>query len=90
MKTYTFEIDGHPDEYYLARDVRQFFKQPIYSEDVKEAIADVKEEINSRNIVFKNDTPKRKREVGKMELVLRILCRCSEKFPELQKEMFGE
>jgi hypothetical protein len=90
MKTYTFEIDGHSDEYYLARDVQQFFKQPIYSEKVKEAIADVKEEINSRNIVFKNDTPKRKREVGKMELVLRILCRCSEKFPELQKEMFGE
>ena len=89
MKVYTFEIDGHADDYFLKRDVQQFFLKPIYRSDVKQAIENVKKEIAMRRHVFRDDTMKRECKVKEMELVLRILTRCTDKFPELQKEMFG-
>ena len=88
MKTYTFEIDGHSDEYYRVFDVKEHFLKPIYRSDVLQAIKKIKQEIKMRAEVFKNDSIKRDCKVKEMELVLRILTRCSNQFPELQKEMF--
>jgi len=88
MKKYTFEIDGHEDEYYCAFDVKRLFAGPIYSEDVKLAIKYVKAEIEMRRIVFKNDTVKCRQKVAEMEHVLKVLSRFSDRFPEMQKEMF--
>jgi len=90
MKKYTFDIDGHEDEYYRAFDVKRLFAGPIYSEDVKLAIRYVKAEIEMRRIVFKNDTVKCRQKVAEMEHVLKVLSRFSDRFPELQKEMFQE
>jgi hypothetical protein len=88
-KSYEFEIDGHIDKYLREEDVRQFFLKPIYREDVLQAMQYIKGEIRMRQIVYKNNRAKRDQKVKEMELPLRILYRCSDRFPELQKEMFG-
>jgi len=88
MKIYTFEIDGHEDEYYRVLDVKEHFLKPIYRSDVLQAIKYVKQEMKMRTQVFKDDTIKRDRKMKEMELVLQILTRCSDKFPELQRKMF--
>jgi len=88
MTKYTFAIDGHEDEYYRAFDVKRLFAGPIYSEDVKLAMRVVKDEREMRMLVFKNDAVKRRRKVGAMDQVLKVLGRCSDRFPEMQKEIF--
>ena len=90
MKTYEFTDEhGHTDTYFRTFDVKEHFQKPIYKPDVMKAIKYVKAEIHMRREVFKDDKVKRDRKVKEMELVLRILTRCSGQFPELQKEMFG-
>jgi len=88
VKKYTFTVDGHEDDYYRMFDVKQAFVGPIYREDVRRAIKYVKAEIAMRRIVFRNDTVKCRRKVGAMDQVLKVLGRCSDRFPEMRKEMF--
>ena len=89
MKKYVFAIDGHEDEYFRVFDVQKMFHEPVYREDVRAAIAAVKKEIHMREQVFKNDSIRRRQKVAEMEHVLRILSRCSDRFPEVQREMFS-
>jgi hypothetical protein len=90
LKLYTFEIDGHEDNYYRVLDVKEHFLKPIYRSDVLQAIKYVKQEMKMRSQVFKDDTIKRDRKMKEMELVLQVLTRCSDKYPDLQKQMFEE
>jgi len=88
MKKYTFAIDGHNDTYYSVYDIDKYFRRAIYQEDVRQTISYVKAEIRMREIIFKNNEMKRRKKVAEMEHVLKILSRCSDKFPEIQKELF--
>lgn len=88
MKTYIFSIDGHEDKYYLASDVRGFFKQLMYTEDVRVAIHYINEEKKMRERVFAKDSIRREQKAEEMDHVLKILTRCATNFPSVQKEMF--
>jgi len=88
VKKYTFTVDGHEDDYFRVFDVKRLFAGLIYREDVRRAVEYVKAEIAMRRIVFRNDTVKCRQKVAEMEHVLKVLSRYSDRFPEMQKEIF--
>jgi len=88
VKPYIFEVNGIPTKFYTVQDVKEFFQRPIYRSDVLQAIEHVKTEMKWRSHVFKDDKAKRDRKMQEMELVLRVLTRCTDKYPELQQKMF--
>ena len=88
MKSHTFEVNGIPTEFYAVLDVKEFFLRPLYRSDVLQAIKSIKQEMKMRAHVFRDDKIKRDLKMKEMELVLQILTRCLDDYPELQREMF--
>lgn len=89
LNLYDAEINGKIRKVYLASDIKKFFEDKIYQEDIKRDIETVRFEIKMCQRVFKNDRRKLEDHITRWSKVIRSLIRCCENYPEMQKELFG-